>query len=57
MLFNIFIHLNIKYMKNYSIFIGVDISKLTLDIVGINSKNSIVKNSLKIIILKELKVF
>lgn len=35
-------------MKNYSIFIGVDISKLTLDIVGINSKNSIVKNSLEI---------
>jgi transposase len=35
-------------MKNYSIFIGVDISKLTLDIVGINSKNNIVKNSLEI---------
>ena len=35
-------------MKKYSIFIGVDISKLTLDIVGINSKNIIVKNSLEI---------
>jgi len=35
-------------MKKYTIFIGVDISKLTLDIVGINSKNSIVKNSLSI---------
>jgi len=35
-------------MKKYSIFIGVDISKLTLDIVGITSENSIVKNSFKI---------
>jgi len=35
-------------MKSYSIFMGVDISKLTLDIVGINSENIIVNNSLEI---------
>ncbi len=45
-------------MKKYSIFIGVDISKLTLDIVGINSKNSIVKNSLSISNnIKEIKKY
>lgn len=35
-------------MKKYSIFIGVDISKLTLDIVGINSENITVKKSIEI---------
>ena len=29
-------------MKNYSLIIGIDISKLTLDITGINFKNDIV---------------
>ena len=48
MLFNIFIHLKNKDMKKYSIFIGIDISKLILDIVGINSTNLIVKKSQRI---------
>lgn len=48
MLFNILFIFKSKDMKKYSTFIGIDISKLTLDIVGINSENSIVKNSLVI---------
>ena len=45
-------------MKKYSIFIGVDISKLTLDIVGINSENIIVEKSLSISNnIKEIKKY
>ena len=45
-------------MKNYSIIIGVDISKLTLDIVGVNPEDIIIKKSLEIgNNLKEIKKY
>jgi len=31
-------------MKNHSVFIGVDISKLSLDLIGIDKKSSVIIN-------------
>ncbi len=37
-----FLILNHKYMKNYSLIIGIDISKLKLDIIGIKANSDII---------------